>query len=192
MDISKAKSPALFLDRDGIVNKNHGYVHTIDDFEFMPHIFELVKVANWAKFKVIVVTNQSGIARGYYSQKDFDHLTKWMLTQFNNNESDITDVFYCPHHPDYGNKAHTMACECRKPNTGMAVQAAKKHNIDLCRSIMVGDSATDIIFAGNANMSKAFYLHTNTQPNPYRALFPDGLSVIEVSTLQTVIDYFKS
>ena len=93
---------ALFLDRDGIINIDHGYVHKIDNFDFVEGIFELCKVAKKAGYSIFVITNQAGIARGYYSVADFEVLTKWMVGEFKKREIDIQHVYYCPHHFEKG------------------------------------------------------------------------------------------
>lgn len=192
LNISSSKSPALFLDRDGVVNKNHGYVHTIEDFEFMPHIFELVKAANKASFKVIIVTNQSGIARGFYTEQEFEQLTTWMLTQFNHNGCDVADVLYCPHHPEHGKGVYAIHCDCRKPQVGMALRTAQQHNVDLAGSIMVGDSLTDLEFAVNAHMKQAFYVKSNHNSILDVQSFSQKLQVTEVDSLQMIVSYFQS
>ena len=94
--------PALFLDRDGVINVNHGYVHKPDNFNFIEGIFELVRIANRAEYLVIVVTNQAGIGRDYYTEQDFLTLTDWMKDQFATHDGHIDDVYYCPYHPQHG------------------------------------------------------------------------------------------
>jgi len=122
---------ALFLDRDGIINVDHGYVHKIKDFEFVEGIFELCQKAQANGYSIFVITNQAGIARGYYQVDDFNILTKWMMDKFRNNGIEIIEVFYCPHHFDNGVNEFKIDCECRKPKPGMLIAARDKYNIDL-------------------------------------------------------------
>lgn len=135
---------ALFLDRDGIINVDHGYVYKISDFEFVDGIFDLCRYAIDMGFQLFVITNQAGIAKGYYTKNDFDVLTEWMTQQFLNNDIKINDVYYCPHHPTEGLGEYLKKCKCRKPNPGMLLRANKKHNIDFAHSIFIGDKISDI------------------------------------------------
>jgi D-glycero-D-manno-heptose 1,7-bisphosphate phosphatase len=135
---------ALFLDRDGVININHGYVYRTNDFDFMHGIFDLVQRANGQGYKVIVVTNQSGIGRGMYTESDFEALSVWMLREFTKRGATIDDVLFCPHHPQAELPEYKKVCECRKPKAGMLKAAASKHNIYLANSIMVGDKLSDV------------------------------------------------
>lgn len=143
---------ALFLDRDGIINIDHGYVYQPEKFEFVDGIFDVCLHAQQLGLQIIVITNQSGIARGMYSEEDFLTLTKWMNEQFSKHKVVITDVFFCPHHPTKGNNPYKVQCKCRKPEPGMILDAAKKHNIDLTNSIFIGDKISDLIAADNAGI----------------------------------------
>lgn len=128
---------ALFLDRDGVINVDHGYVYKSDNFEFTPGLFELLKSAQKAGYKLIVVTNQSGIGRGYYTRSDFEKLTRWMLVRLLEQDITIAGVYYCPHDP-------SAPCDCRKPAPGMFLQAIKDHKINPAKSWMIGDKESDI------------------------------------------------
>ena len=141
---------ALFLDRDGVINIDTGYVHKIEDFEFIDGIFDVCRFFQEKGFMIIVVTNQAGIARGYYDETDFHTLTEWMVGKFKEKGIMITDVFFCPHHPEF-----TGSCSCRKPEPGMILEAAEKYNIDLDRSILIGDKVSDIEAADNAGVGMA-------------------------------------
>jgi len=148
---------ALFLDRDGVINVNHGYVHQTSDFEFIDGIFSLVKRANEQGYKVIVVTNQSGIGRGMYTEADFGRLTAWMISMFAKNSAIIDDVFFCPHHPQAALPQYREICDCRKPNSGMLSAAATEHDISLANSIMVGDKLSDMEAAIKAGLGDAVW-----------------------------------
>lgn len=140
---------ALFLDRDGVINVDHAYVHKPDDFEFIDGIFELVAAANRVGYLTIVITNQAGIGRGYYTEADFEKLTAWMKQQFLVKGAHIDDVYYCPHHPESAMGNYLKDCDCRKPKPGMLLKAMNEHSIDMANSIFIGDKESDMI-AGRA------------------------------------------
>ncbi|MDA9353025.1 HAD family hydrolase [Gammaproteobacteria bacterium] len=140
MQINKA----LFLDRDGVINHNLGYVYKKDDFKFIDGIFELVKAAKIKKYLVIVVTNQAGIGRGFYNENDFFVLMEWVKIKFKHNDSSIDDIFFCPFHPTHGLGSYKKDSHLRKPNPGMIIEAQKKHNLNLSKSIMIGDNISDM------------------------------------------------
>ena len=133
----------IFLDRDGVINKEINYLHKIDDFEFIDGIFDACLYFTNLGYKIIVITNQSGISRGLYSESDYKKLTEWMLGQFENKNIDILDIFHCPHEPN-------STCNCRKPMPGMFLNAKTKHNIDMEKSWMIGDKEVDVT-AANAS-----------------------------------------
>lgn len=130
----------IFIDRDGVINKEVGYLHKIEDFKFIDGVFESFKHFNNNGFSLIIITNQSGIGRGYYKEIQFITLNNWMLSIFKKNNVDILDVFYCPH-TQHDN------CKCRKPKTGMFKNADSKYNIDKKNSWMIGDKESDILAA---------------------------------------------
>ena len=142
---------AAFLDRDGVININYGYVGKKENFKFKEGIFELLKLLQNKGYKLFIVTNQSGIARGCYSENDFHNLMKWMINELKKEKIKIKDYEFCPHHPDITGK-----CECRKPNPGMILNLAKKYDIDLKNSIMIGDNLSDIKAAENAGIHKNY------------------------------------
>jgi len=148
MELSK---PALFLDRDGVINIEKNYLYKIEDFEFIDGIFELCKFFQDKGFLIFVVTNQSGIARGYYSEDDFLKLTAWMEDEFLKHGIKISKTYFCPHHPDI-----TGECECRKPKPGMLLQARDEFNVDLEKSVIVGDKKRDIQAGLNAGLKKTY------------------------------------
>ena len=142
---------ALFLDRDGVINVEKDYLYKIEDFEFIDGIFDLCKRYLELGFIIIVVTNQSGIARKYYSEEDFNMLTSWMIEEFYKHNIDVKKVYFCPHHPDI-----TGICDCRKPNAGMLISAQQEFNIDLENSILIGDKESDIEAALNAGLHETY------------------------------------
>lgn len=137
-------TPALFLDRDGVINIDKNYVHRIEDFEFIEGIFELGRTANRLGLKVVVITNQAGIGRGYYDEQQFHHLTDWMLAQFAERGVSISKVYFCPYHPIAGIGEYRQDSYDRKPNPGMILAAQRDLDIDLDASVLVGDKETDL------------------------------------------------
>lgn len=144
-------SKALFLDRDGVVNVDHDYVHKVEEFDFIDGIFELCRRFQEEGYRIVIVTNQSGIARQRYSEADFAELSRWMIAQFAEQGVEINGVYHCPHHPDI-----TGSCRCRKPEPGMLLDAAKDLHLDLERSIMIGDKERDIEAAIRAGVPKQY------------------------------------
>jgi len=137
----------IFLDRDGVINKEVSYLYKIKDFEFINGVFEACQYFKSLQYKIIIVTNQSGISRQLYTEKDYQTLTNWMIGKFNENYINILDVLHCPHGPDSN-------CSCRKPKSGMFLDAQIKYNIDMKNSWMIGDSEVDITAANNAGISE--------------------------------------
>ncbi len=142
---------ALFLDRDGVINVEVNYLHKIEEFIFIDGIFELCKYYQDLGYIIVVVTNQSGIARGYYTEYDFNKLTTWMIAEFAKKDIEIKKVYYCPHHPDFGS-----TCSCRKPKPGMLLEAKKEFDIDMKNSVMIGDKERDIEAALNAGLIETY------------------------------------
>ena len=131
--------PALFLDRDGVVNVEKNYLHRIEDFEFIPGVFDSCRHLRSRGYALVVVTNQAGIARGYYTEADYQALTAWMTAQFAEQGAPLDGVYHCPHHPEFSGP-----CSCRKPEPGMLLRAAAELELDLPGSILVGDKESDI------------------------------------------------
>jgi D-glycero-D-manno-heptose 1,7-bisphosphate phosphatase len=134
---------AVFLDRDGTINVEKHYLYKIEDFEFLPGVIQGLKLLQDAGYLLIIVTNQSGIGRGYYKKEDFLKLNQWMLDTLNRNGVNITKFYYCPHLPDAQIEEYRKDCECRKPKLGMYYMAIKEFNIDVSRSYTVGDKIRD-------------------------------------------------
>lgn len=143
---------ALFLDRDGVINHDSGYTSKAADFKFIDGIFDLCREAKRLGYVLIVVTNQAGIGRGYYSEEDFLTLTKWMRERFAQEHAPLTDVFHCPNHPEHGIGQYKMDSFDRKPNPGMLLRAAEIYGIDLGHSIMIGDKDSDMQAAMTAEV----------------------------------------
>lgn len=131
------KKRAIFIDRDGTINVDHGYTYRIEDFHFLPKAIEGLKMLAKLDYKLIIITNQSGIGRGLYTHKQFEEVTQHMLKELTQHHLHIDKVYHCPHHPD-------EKCTCRKPEIGMLKQAEKDFNLDLRHCFMIGDLDKDI------------------------------------------------
>lgn len=149
---------ALLLDRDGVINFNHGYVHTPEQTDWVPGIFDLVALAHRQEVLVIVVTNQAGIGRGYYSEDEFLTYTAWMHAQFAQRGTPLLATFWCPHHPDAGSGEYRVECECRKPKPGMLRAAAERFEVDMRASWMIGDKPSDLEAAAAAGVGQRWLL----------------------------------
>lgn len=152
------KRKALFLDRDGVINIDYGYVHKIEEFKFIEGIFELTRLASSKDYIICVVTNQAGIARGYYSVSEFKYLNKWMCNEFKTKGVTIDKVYYSPYHPLHGIGKYKKNHISRKPLSGMFHQAISEFNIDAEGSISIGDNITDIQASYSAGIGKNLYL----------------------------------
>ena len=148
---------ALFLDRDGVINIEKDYLYKIEDFEFIDGIIDLCIYYQNLGFIIIVVTNQSGISRGYYTEDNFFKLTSWMVNEFSSHGVNIQRVYHCPHHPDISG-----ACTCRKPNSGMLFNASKDFDIDLRNSILIGDKERDIQAGLSAGLSETYLFNEHS------------------------------
>lgn len=148
---------AIFLDRDGVINEDGDYVVNIDDFKFIDGSIEAMQLLQQKGYKLVVITNQSGIARGYFSEDDFFILTEWMDWSLADRGVELDGIYYCPHHPSKGIGEYKLDCDCRKPKTGMLDSASEELGIVLSRSYLVGDKLSDIE-AGMAAGLKACYL----------------------------------
>ncbi|MEM6051232.1 D-glycero-beta-D-manno-heptose 1,7-bisphosphate 7-phosphatase [Erwinia sp. P7711] len=143
------KVPAIFLDRDGTMNVDHGYVHEIDNFQFIDGVIEAMQELKKMGYALVMVTNQSGIARGMFSEDTFMKLTEWMDWSLADRDIDLDGIYFCPHHPEAVVEEYRQQCDCRKPEPGMLLAAEKELNIDMAASYMVGDKIDDML-AGKA------------------------------------------
>lgn len=145
---------AVFLDRDGVINIDHGYIYQPELFDFIDGVFDTCRHFQNLGYLLVVVTNQSGIARGYYNEEQFAVLTSWMRQQFAEQGIKISAVYYCPHHAEQGESPYNIQCDCRKPNPGMLLQAIRDYNIDPSQSIMLGDKKSDMQAAAAAGIQR--------------------------------------
>jgi len=139
------KNKAVFLDRGGVINedKSNDYIHKIKDFKFISRVLEALKILSKTDYKIIIVTNQSGIGRGYYKHEDFFKVTDYMLNEFKKEKIRIDAIYFCYHSPE-------QACKCRKPETLLLEKAKKRFNINCKKSFVIGDKTSDIMFGKKA------------------------------------------
>jgi D-glycero-D-manno-heptose 1,7-bisphosphate phosphatase len=154
---------ALFLDRDGVVNEEVGYLHRVDEVRFVDGIFSLCRTAAGLGYRLIVVTNQAGIARGYYSEADFELLMEFMRQQLRAEGVELDAVYYCPFHPEHGVGKYKREHEDRKPGTGMLRRGARDFGVELSQSVLVGDRCSDVGAANAAGLRQAFLI-SGTEP----------------------------
>ena len=176
---------AVFLDRDGIINKGYGYVHKCEDFDFFEAIFDVARHAYEQNYKLVVITNQAGIARGYYTEEQFHQLTDWMCEQFSAAGAPIERVYFSPYHPTAGLGQYLKDDFSRKPHPGMILQAQKDLSIDLSRSVLIGDKVSDIQAGTAAGVG------TNLLFAPERPHELDGPSYELIATLREAIPYLQ-
>ncbi len=149
---------AVFLDRDGTIIEQMGYINHFSRIKIFPFAVEAIRLFRQANFKIIVVTNQAGVAKGYLSESYLNEMHERMLSQFETMGAKIDRLYYCPHHPKEGKGEYKKDCNCRKPKTGMIDKAVKEFDIDLKRSIVIGDRDSDIEMAHRAQIRSAFVL----------------------------------
>ena len=157
---------ALFLDRDGVINRDDGYVHRKQDVHFIEGIFPLTAAAVARGFLPIVVTNQSGIGRGYYDERQFRRLMRWMKREFLRRRAPLAAVYFCPYHPEHGIGRYRRDSPLRKPHPGMLLRAAADFRLDLHRSILVGDAVTDMEAGIAAGVGRLFHLRHGAAGDP--------------------------
>ena len=150
--------PALFLDRDGVINEEVGYLSRVADVRFVRGVFSLCRVARRLGYRIVVVTNQSGIARGLYSETEYQTLMSWMRERFRSEGVELDAVYHCPYHPEHGIGEFRREHEDRKPAPGMLLRAARELGIDLTQSVMVGDRCSDLAAAAAAGLRQSFLL----------------------------------
>ncbi|MDI6726916.1 MAG: D-glycero-beta-D-manno-heptose 1,7-bisphosphate 7-phosphatase [Smithellaceae bacterium] len=147
-----SRYPAVFLDRDGTINEEVGYLDRLDKLKLLPNVPEAVRLINEMGFKAIVVTNQSGVARGLYEESLVDEVHRQIGDALKETGAVIDGFYYCPHHPEEGRLPYRKVCSCRKPEAGMLFQAAREFNVDLGKSYMIGDTARDMEAAAAAGV----------------------------------------
>jgi D-glycero-D-manno-heptose 1,7-bisphosphate phosphatase len=161
-DISRMnKKPAVFFDRDGVLNHDIGYLYRKEDFEWIDGAIQAIKYFNEHGYWVFVITNQSGVARDYYSESDVQNLHEWMNNELKRHGAHIDAFYYCPHHVVGDNEKYRLDCECRKPKPGLIQRAIQEWPVQMNGSFMVGDKQSDIECAESANIAGIQFLSGN-------------------------------
>jgi D,D-heptose 1,7-bisphosphate phosphatase len=153
------KQRAVFLDRDGTINEDVGYLSNLNQLSIIPEAFEAVRLMNRQRLQVIVITNQSGVGRGYFDEAVVERIHVHLRAAFLAEDAVIDRFYYCPHHPTEGRGVYLLACSCRKPEPGMLIRAAAERNIDLSHSYMIGDTSNDVV-AGKRASCKGILVET--------------------------------
>lgn len=164
MDEPGQGRPAAFIDRDGVINVERDYVHRIEDFELLPGAIPGLRTLQQAGYALVVVTNQAGIARGYYTEADFERLTAHMRHLLEAEGIQLTAVYHCPHHPSAGLGELRVDCDCRKPAPGMLLRASRELDLSLTTSVLVGDKGSDIEAGRRAGLARCVLVRSGHAP----------------------------
>ena len=171
---------ALFLDRDGIINVDSAYVYQPQKFIFVEGIFDLCRYFVKQDYRLFIITNQAGIGRGFYSKDDFEQLMAWVSEEFAKQNIVIEKSYYCPHHPTAGIGHYKINCDCRKPEAGMLLEAAKEFNLDLSESLLIGDKISDIEAGKRVRLKKTYLIKSRYQ------------EVYDFSSVKQMYDYLEA
>jgi D-glycero-D-manno-heptose 1,7-bisphosphate phosphatase len=177
-DSTRPGRRAAFLDRDGVINRDHGYVYRIEDFEFLPGVVDALARLAQLGYLLVVVTNQSGIGRGLYTGQDFERLSEKVAERLASAGVAFAAVRHCPHHPEALLAQWRCVCDCRKPAPGMILAAAAELDIDLAASILVGDKASDIAAGRAAGVGRCFRVGASPDCGAADAVFADLASCV--------------
>jgi len=173
-----------FLDRDGVINKEINYLHKIEDFSYTVNCISGLKKLNGLGFELIVVTNQAGLAKGIFSEKDFQTFSEWLLRDLASHGVELCDYIFCPHHPEGVIQRYSIDCDCRKPKPGMLTSARKKHKINMQDSILIGDKISDIQAAKRAGVGRSYLVASGHELNANDHLIaPVCTNLFEVAVL---------
>jgi D-glycero-D-manno-heptose 1,7-bisphosphate phosphatase len=178
-NIGGVMTRALFLDRDGVVNEEIGYLHRAEEVRFVDGIFSLCRTAVRLGYRLIVVTNQAGIARGFYSEADFELLMAYIREEFRVEGVELDAVYYCPFHPEHGVGKYKREHEDRKPGIGMLRRGMTEFGLELGESVMVGDRCSDV-GAANAAGLRQMFLITGTESAECNGRYLSVDSLVEV------------
>jgi D-glycero-D-manno-heptose 1,7-bisphosphate phosphatase len=170
------KNSAVFMDRDGTINEEVGYLSRLEELRLFPATFDAIRMINESGMKAVVVTNQSGIARGFFKEDFLETVHGRINELLGEVEAHIDRFYYCPHHPIHGKEPFKMTCECRKPKPGLLLQAAEELDIDLSQSYVIGDMPKDMEAGHNAGVKKAILVKTGYGENVVRADMADFIA----------------
>ncbi len=171
---------AVFLDRDGTISEDVNYCSCVEDFHMLPTVPAAIRLLNISGYKVVVVTNQSGIARGYFTEETVNLIHEKMCGELAQNNATVDAIYFCPHHPDDD-------CDCRKPKTGLFKEAAKELQIDLASSYMIGDMQSDID-VGKAAGCGTILVTTGPHKRPENAVPPDYTASSLLSAVEWLLN----
>ncbi|TSA45676.1 HAD family hydrolase [bacterium] len=177
-DMDKQETKWMFLDRDGVLVEDTGYVHKIEGMKIMPGVIDGLRKIQSLGYKFIVLTNQAGIARGYYSMRDAENFNQTLILKLKEGGIRIEKVYLCPHHPDF-----TGPCRCRKPETGLVEAAAREFNIVPQKSIFIGDKDSDTLLGKNCG-GKTFFLKTEK----YKQNIESDFTVIDLKEVAEIME----
>tara|TARA_Y100000748_G_scaffold281211_1_gene260676 strand:+ start:100 stop:654 length:555 start_codon:yes stop_codon:yes gene_type:complete len=180
---------AVFLDRDGVLNEDNGYTYKLSDLRMLDGVVEGLRKISSLGYKLIIVSNQSGIARGFFTLDQMHNFMQGLINLLYKQDIEILDYYYCPHHIDGEIDEFTKSCSYRKPEPGMIFQAQKEHKLDLSQSILIGDKESDILAGQKAGLLINIlignrYLKTDTSISYYANNLVDAANQIEKLTLQ--------
>ena len=179
---------AAFLDRDGVINRDCGYVYRLQDLELLPGVVEGLQTLQRAGYLLVVVTNQSGIARGLYSESDYDQFTRALRSRLQEHGVELSAVYHCPHLPDAPVLQYRMQCDCRKPRPGMLRQAMKDMNIDPQRSFLVGDKPSDVQAGHAAGVPRCYLIDASSSaevpPRQVDGVFDSLAACVQVAVAE--------
>ena len=182
---------AIFLDRDGTINVDKHYLHRIEDFEFLPNVKEALLELQKMGYLLIIVTNQSGIARGYFSEDDYLELSRWLHSELLSHGIHIEKEYYCPHHENGVDSKYRIRCNCRKPRLGMYERAIEEYRLDVEKCVAVGDKFRDCAVALKYPM-KAFLIGTNEKTDLVNSVkCGEYNNIFYAETLYNVVEKLK-
>ena len=178
---------AIFLDRDGTINIDKGYMYKTEEFEFLDKAIEGLKILSDLGYILIVVTNQSGIARGYYTEEQLENLNKFMVDKLKEHGIEIKKCYYCPHHAEKGIGKYKVACNCRKPNPEMVLWGIKDFDIDVNQSYIVGDKISDAEAGLRAGLKEGVIVQTGLEP--IESLEAENIENKKISLFSSLYDF---
>ncbi len=181
---NKSKSPAIFLDRDGTINEEIGYLHKIEDWEWCTGAIDSLIKLSETNYKIIIITNQSGIARGYYSNYDVYKLHSWFYNEIKIRSGRIDAIYFCPHHSQFGELRN---CNCRKPKPGMIFEAQKDMNLNLTKSWLIGDKVSDVQAGQKAGLRTILISAAKKQESSHNSYYADYSAINLKSAIDSIL-----
>lgn len=181
------KHKAAFIDRDGVINEERNYVHRIEDFAILPGVFEGLRLLRNAGYQIVIVTNQAGIARGYYNEATLERLHQYLRELLVAEGLKLDAIEFCPHHPQGTVPGYARECDCRKPAPGMLLHAAQQLRIDLSRSVLIGDKGSDIEAGRRAGVGRTVLVSSGHSLHPQDIALADNVTDDLLSAARLII-----